>query len=191
MPRALLSLLLLLATFAQAQARPASAADAGVPRPDAGVIAEAPKPAPPPPPRLADPDVERLHRELADIKKLLERNAGQTEAISTALEKLSKQVTTLRSDFAEAEQRTAEAQRQAGERRAASAQAVASLAWAQQQLATGSTNVNDALRTAELAFSGSALKAVQMARVALANSDVAAARTWLAIAVLEAANPHD
>lgn len=178
------------AVTALGQTKPRPVVDAGVP--DAGVAAPQACPACPtcaaPKP---DPQVELLRKDVAELKAMLEKHASQNETTAAAVQRIEKQVASLRSDVADAEARKTEEQRVTAERRAQTSQANASLAWAEQQLSSGSNNVGDALRAAEQVYTGSALRAVQSARAALANGDLAAARTWLAIAVAEAANPRD
>jgi hypothetical protein len=183
--------LTLLATSAFAQVRVyTNVVDAGS-KADAGVVAEAPRPIPSAALRTADPELERLHREVVELKALVERQSAQLDALSTSLEKVGKQVGAVRSDLADAEQRRADEKQKALAHRAETATAMASVNWALEQLAQGSGNVNDALRTAEGTFSGPALRAVQNARAALASSDLQAARIWLGIALAEAANARE
>ncbi len=189
MNRALLVLLTLLAGGAFAQVRLLTNVDGGMPRttvnaPDAGV----PEPAKPPPPvaRLPDPEVERLHREIADLKAVVERQASQVDTLVTSLEKVGKQVAAVRADLADAEQRQADEKQRLEARRAATSQALSGVEAALQQLSMGNSNVGDALRLTDGAFTGNAARAVQYAKAALANGDLSAARTWLSIAVSEA-----
>jgi hypothetical protein len=197
---AIVSLLVAGAALAQGKPGPDAgvvprAADAGVAR-DAGAAPLAtavpvvePQRAPVVP--VADPELARLRREVADLRTAVERHSSQTEAITAALERLGQQIGRLQTDFSSAESRRADALQQQAARRQATADAVAGLAFAQQQLATGSTDIAAALSVAEGAFTGSALKALQSARTALANSDLNAVRYWLAVAVAESANPRE
>ncbi len=178
------------AAFAQVRVY-TNVVDGGSKAADAGVAVEAARPIPSSALRTADPELERLHREVVELKALVERQSAQLEALSTSVEKVGKQVGAVRIDLADAEQRRADEKQKALAHRADTATAMASLNWALEQLAQGSGNVNDALRTAEGTFSGSALRAVQNARAALGSSDLQAARTWLGIALAEAANARD
>lgn len=185
-----------------------AAADAGVAaKVDAGVAAAEVKPAvpvavpvvAPPPPASAVPpgptatelELARLRRDVLELKLLLEKQLAQSDGVAASVDRLGKQVGQLKADLADAEQRRAEEKRQAAARREATSQAVAGLAAAQQQLAGGGTDIAYFLSQAEASFTGSALRAVQSARAALANNDLNATRYWLAVAAAEAANQRD
>ncbi len=166
--------------------------DAGIPKGVDGGMPEVklvcPPPAKPPP----DPELATLRHEVVELKALVARQAAQTDTLLTSVEKVSKQVAAIRSDLADAEQRKADAKNQLDTRRAETTQAINSLNWATQQLSTGSTtNVGDALKLAEAAFTGLALKDVQNARLALQNGDLSAARQWLSLAMAEASNARE
>jgi hypothetical protein len=184
-------LVLGLAQPAFAQIRLTNVVDAGTPKVLDGGMVDVKLICPPPPKPTPDPELERLRHELTELKALVARQAAQTDALLTSVEKVSKQVAAIRSDLADAEQRKADAKTQVDAQRASTTQAIASLNWATQQLSTGSANVGDALKVAEAAFSGAALKDVQNARLALQNGDLSAARQWLALAMAEAANTRD
>jgi septal ring factor EnvC (AmiA/AmiB activator) len=183
--------LTLCASAAFAQVRVYTNVVDGGTKADAGVVVEAPKPLPAATLRNADPELERLHREVVELKSMVERQSAQLDALSTTLDKVGKQVSAVRTDLADAEQRRVDDKQKVLTHRADTATAMASVNWALEQLAQGSGNVGDALRTAENTFSGPALRAVQNARAALASNDLSAARTWLGIALSEAANARD
>jgi hypothetical protein len=183
--------LVVLPALAVAQARPDAGVGVGVgvARPADAGVAEAARPAPAA--ASGESELARLRREVVELKALVERQVAQSEAVDRSLARLGAQVGRLQTDFADAEQRRADAAQQAAARRQATGQAVVNLAYAQQALASGSTDISGALSLAEGAFTGAAQQAVQRARAALANSDLNATRYWLAIAAAEAANNRD
>ncbi len=182
-----------------------SFADAGVPRLhkpalDAGVAVVEPTSMPSLPaatgaskPGTAAPnmaEVTDLRHEVSDLKSRasqLEQKAAHADAMSSQLDKLSKQISDLQTQLRETENRRTENERQAAERRQHSEQAIASIGAAQQQLAAGNPSAAmQAINYAEKTFTGAALANVQSARAALNNGDLASARIWLSLAVVEA-----
>lgn len=163
-----------------AEARKPAAGDGGVVRAEA---------APAPAADLAQrAELEHVKRDLEELRvrtALLEKQVATNEAVTEQLEKVNRQLGELKTQLGDAEERRSDAERRAVERRA---QVEATTSWlvaAQNALATGSSNVGDALRAAEAVYTGAALRDVQYARQALANGDSAAARQYIALAILE------
>lgn len=206
MTRLALALAVVVPALASGQGKAVAVPDAGVPaRLDAGVALEKPAvpvavpvvappppaPAAPPGPTATELELARLRRDVLELKLLLEKQLAQSDGVASSVDRLGKQVGQLKAELADAEQRRVEEKRQAAARREATSQAVAGLAAAQQQLAGGGTDIGYFLSQAEASFTGSALRAVQSARAALANNDLNATRYWLAVAAAEAANQRD
>lgn len=183
--------LALLISAAAPQPHARATLDAGIvasPALDAGVAVVAPA-LPPSVPTPSVAEVSHLRREVVDLKArtaLLERQIAQAEATTAQFEKLGKQIADLQNQLNAAEERRIEHERKAVEKYQRAEQAVAALGAAQQQLATGNTNVGGALTLAESTMTGAALNHLQAARAALANGDLASARIWLTLAVVEA-----
>ena len=111
----------------------------------------------------------------------------EADALAADVEKLRGKLDTLRADFDAAEERRNAAEREVATRKAQTAQATSTVTTVLQQLASGNTsNVDLWLRGAEQQYSGNASKLISLARGALAQGDLNAARQYLNLAVLEA-----
>lgn len=187
-------LLSLAASLALAQGKAApTSRDAGVPlvrKPQAvdGGVPGASVPGP-------TPEVERLRKELNDLKlrtaELERLQQAKAEAQSNErLDKLEKKLDELKSQvkqLSDAEERRADAEEALVARKVATAAASASVNSVLVVLASGNTSgVEPSLRYAEGVFTGNAQKDVQLARTALAQGDVSAARQYLLLALFEA-----
>ncbi|MFZ5439340.1 MAG: hypothetical protein ACOZQL_04990 [Myxococcota bacterium] len=177
---------------AWAQGKPAPR-DAGVALPpkvtaDAGVPEPLRKPDAP-----TTADVEKLRKDVAELRARvteLEPKAAKADALAADVEKLRKKLDALQADFDAAEERRASIEREAANRKAQTAQASATVNTVLQQLSLGNTsNVDAWLRTTEQQFSGNASKLVSLARAAMAQGDLNAARQYLNLALLEASAP--
>lgn len=137
-------------------------------------------------------EVERLRKEIAEIRErtaLIEKRTSssaeaRTDALSGQLDKLSQQISDLKSQVTDEQDRRQQGERRAADRRAQEELAISALRAADQTLASGNTDyVDDAIRLAEGAFTGPALRYVQFARQAFSNHDLSATRTYLAYAI--------
>ena len=189
-------LMFLVASFALTQIKPAAvlSRDGGVAAPlaraaapvDAGVPAVA----------GAGPtsEVEKLRKELNELKlRVVEvERAGQakSDALGDALEKVSRKLEEQRTQLkqlTDAEARRVDADEAALEKRTSTLAATSSVNSVLSMLASGNTSgIEPSLRYAESVFTGNAQRDVQLARAALAQSDVSAARVYLLLAVFEA-----
>ena len=181
------------AAVALAQGKPATvppARDAGVAAPrvvalDAGAaVVNGPT-----------PELEKLRKELNDLKLRtteLERQQAKADALTADLDRLGKKVDDLKAQvkqLTDAQDRRVDAEEAAAAKKVATAAAAASLTSVLTVLATGSTTgIEPSLRYAEGVFTGNAQKDVQLARSALAQGDLAAARQLLLIALIESEN---
>jgi outer membrane murein-binding lipoprotein Lpp len=159
---------------------------------DAGVVV-APKPPPDagtPEPVRVSPDVEKLRKEVTELRARvvdLELKASKADVLAADVEKLRGKLDTLRADVDAAEERRTAAEREVATRKAQTAQATSTVTTVLQQLSLGNTsNVDLWLRGAEQQYSGNASKLISLARSALAQGDLNAARQYLNLAVLEA-----
>lgn len=193
-----LLLICVAASVVLAQGKPAAKVtrDAGVPLParakaaavDGGVPAAAAIPAAP------SGEVERLRKEVNELKlrtfelerqqqAKVDEQKSQVDALGKTVEELQAQMKSL----SDAEARRVEAEEAAVTRKTATAAASASLNSVLGVLASGNTGgVEASLRYAEGVFTGNAQKSVQLARAAIAQGDVSAARQYLVLALLEA-----
>ncbi|MDP1824357.1 MAG: hypothetical protein Q8L48_13970 [Archangium sp.] len=185
-----LFILPLVATVALAQGKPTPARDGGVTTSrlvavDAGVPLVTPGPT---------PELEKLRKELNDLKlrttELERAQQAKVDALNAELDKLGKRVDELKTQLqkvAEAEERRSDAEEAAAAKKVALAAASTSVNAVLVQLASGNTSgIEPSLRYAENTFTGSAQKDVQLARSALGQGDVAAARLLLLLALIEA-----
>ena len=138
---------------------------------------------------VADAGPDEVHRELQQLRvrvDQLERERAQSQQSSQQLEQITQELQDLRRQVADAEaQRQAELQ-EAQAQRAAVRSAVDGLYAAQAQMAGGGYEVDAQLSRAESAFTGEAQRNVRLARMALQNRDLAAARAYLASAIAAA-----
>lgn len=167
----------------------AAPVDGGTPalRVDGGVPA-APKPA-----RTSSGEVDALKKRVTELEARtveLERQVKQADALSKKLDKTAEDLATLKREVDEREEARRQAEQQAVERKQRFEAVARGLSVADEQLASGNTNIEPSLRAAEATYSGPALEYVRSARQALTNGDVAAARRLLALAVYEAQQTH-
>ena len=163
-----------------APARTTAASDAGVPMPAASGINSM--------------EIDRLRKDVNDLKmRSVEAERVQqqkADALSAQFEKLSSQLEGIKSQLTrvtDGETRRAEAEQSVVSQRSATASASASLNSVLGVLASGNTSgIEPSLRYAENVFTGNAQRNVQMARAALAQGDVSAARQYLLLALSEA-----
>ena len=191
----LLLSVMVVASFVLAQARPAvspSRADAGVSvaRPSAGdggaPLANAPG--------GGSSEVDRLRKEVADLRlrtaELERLNQTKSDALNNQVEKFGKQLEDMKGQLAkltQTEERRADAEEAAQSHRSAKAAASTSLNGVLGGLALGNTaGVDSALQYAENVYTGNAQHAVQLARAALGQNDLNAARSYLILALMEA-----
>lgn len=159
---------------------------------DAGVPAPAPAAASGP-----TPEVEKLRKEVNELKLRtadLERQLARADALSGELEKLNTKVDDLKGQLkqvSDAEQRRADAEEAVVTRKTQTAAASSNLNAVLVQLMSGNTSgIEPSLRYAESVFTGAAQKDVQLARAALVQGDVAAARQLLMLALIELDSQH-
>jgi len=140
-------------------------------------------------------EVERLRKDIAEIRErtaLIEkRNAGgapgTSDAVSGQFDKLSQQIAELKAQVTDEQDRRQQNERRAADRKAQTDFAVSALNAVDHTLASGNIDsVDNAIRIAEGAFTGSALRYVQAARQAFSNHDLSATRANLAYAAAEA-----
>lgn len=166
----------------------AAPTDGGTARPspaDGGVL-EAPKPA------RASSEVEALKKRVTELEVRtveLERQAKRADELSRKLDKTADDLAALRREVDEREEAKRQAEQQAVEKKQRLEAVARGLSMADEQLSSGNTNIEAALRAAEATYTGAALDHLRSARVALRNGDVAAARRFLALAVYEAQQP--
>lgn len=193
-----LILLCAVASLALAQGKPAAgpSRDAGVavpPRtasaaPDGGV------PQPAGTAAGSSSEIERLRREVSDLKlrslEAEQRAQTKADALAAQVDKLSRQLDDIKGQLTtvtEAEERRADAELAAQTRRTSTAAASTNLNAVLTNLSSGNTGgIEPSLRYAETVFTGNAQKNVQAARAALANGDVFAARQYLILALIDA-----
>lgn len=145
-------------------------------------------------PAVNSMEVDKLRKEVNDLKlrsSEMERAQQQkADALNAQFEKLSGQLEEIKgqlTNVTEAETRRAEAQQAVVNQKSATASASASLNSVLGTLASGNTSgVEPSLRYAESVFTGNAQKNVQLARAALVQGDVSAARQYLLMALSEA-----
>ena len=190
-----LILLCAVATMALAQGKPAAspARDAGVvspPRtastPDGGT----PTPAATAASSSSSSELERLRKEVTDLKLRSLEAQTKTDALSAQLDKVSRQLDDMKGQLntvTEAEERRADAEQAEQTRRTSTAAASSNLNAVLTHLSSGNTGgIEPSLRYAESVFTGNAQKNVQAARAALASGDVFAARQLLILALIDA-----
>jgi hypothetical protein len=128
-------------------------------------------------------EVRRLRERVATLEQqLLRANAG---AQTQKLEELNQQVASLREQLAQEQGRRQQEEMAAQQARAHEQAAASALARAQQQLTAGDSRVLDTLESASGSLPAPAQNAVQSARTAVQNGDLAAARYWISVALAE------
>ncbi|MBE2248278.1 MAG: hypothetical protein IAE78_01940 [Myxococcus sp.] len=169
----------------------AAAPDAGVAlKPPAADAGAAPSALPPAPVATAAPgELERLRKRVGELEARtaeLERQTKQLDALAKKLDATTDDLAAFKKQVDEREETRQAAERRVVEQKQRFESVTRSLVTVDQQLSTGATNVNEALRAAEATYTGAALQYVQAARASLANGDVNTARKYLLLAVLEA-----
>ena len=137
----------------------------------------------------ADAGPDEMHRELQQLRArvdMLERERAQSQQSTQQLQQINQELQQLRQQVADAEAQRQAEQDQARARRASVQSAVDALYGAQAQLAGGGYDVEAQLSRAEAAFTGDAQRNVRLARMALQNRDLAAARAYLSSAIAAA-----
>lgn len=183
MPAALLLSFVLASPDAGVATRAAGGRDAGTVA-DAGVVEARRAPDAP-----SAAELERLRQRVLELEARateLEAQGRRVEALTKKVEQTADALAAFKREVNEREEQRLEAERKAAEARARLEAVNKSLLAADQQLATGATNIGDTLRAAEATYTGPALQYVQAARAALANGDLGSARRLLLLAVLEA-----
>lgn len=177
----LLSMLLAAAPDAGAVSKPA-AADAGV------ALAVTPRPVANE--SVSNAELERLRRRVAELEARateLERQAKQIDVLIKKVDQTNDDLAAFKKEVNEREDARRESERRVVEQKQRHEAVSRSLVTVDEQLSRGSTaSVNEALRAAEATYTGTALQYVQSARASLANGDLATARKYLLLAVLEA-----
>jgi chromosome segregation ATPase len=137
----------------------------------------------------ADAGPDEVHRELQQLRArvdMLERERAQAQQSTQQLQQINQELQELRRQVADAEaQRQAEVQ-EAQARRTSVQSAVDGLYAAQAQMAGGGYDVDAQLSRAESTFTGEAQRNVRLARTALQNRDLLAARAYLSAAIAAA-----
>lgn len=135
-------------------------------------------------------ELERLRKRVAELEARtteLERQAKQLDALAKKLDQTNDDLAAFKKEVNEREDARRESERRVVEQKQRYEAVSRSLVTVDQQLSTGATaNVNEALRAAEATYTGTALQYVQAARASMANGDLATARKYLLLAVLEA-----
>ncbi|MDP1922071.1 MAG: hypothetical protein Q8L14_37870 [Myxococcales bacterium] len=177
----LLSMLLAAAPDAGALSKLAAA--------DAGVAAPLP-PRPVANESVSNAELERLRKRITELEARateLERQAKQLDALTKKLDQTNDDLAAFKKEVNGREDARRESERRVVEQKQRFEAVSRSLVTVDQQLSTGATaNVNEALRAAEATYTGTALQYVQSARASMANGDLATARKYLLLAVLEA-----
>jgi hypothetical protein len=130
-----------------------------------------------------DDEVRRLRERVARLEQELARS--RSDAQTQELERLNQQVASLRDQLAQEQARRQQEELAAQQAKADEQQAAAALAAAQQQLATGDYRALDTLQSVSGSLPPPVQGAVQSARTAVQNGDLAAARYWLSVALAE------
>jgi|GEM_PF-5817219 uncharacterized phage infection (PIP) family protein YhgE len=160
--------------------KPAPSVDAGVPEPMRG-------PAP-----VSGAEVEKLKKEVAELRARtteLEAKAAKADALAADVKKLEKRLDEVKAQLDAVEERRERAEQDAAQRKAQVTQANATVNGVLTQLSTGNTaNVDAWLRGVEQQYGGNAGKLVALARGALGQGDLNAARQYLNLALIEAAS---
>lgn len=186
------SSLVALVAFAEPKSVPVPARDAGVApvvrsSADAGVAATPTLAANP----ASSAELEKVKKELADVKSKLselEPKAARVDSLAADLKSLQDRFDDLKAKVEASEERRESAEREVAAQKAQVAQANTTVNAVLQQLSSGNTsNTQEWLRGVEQQYSGQAAKLVGLARQALAQGDLSAARQYLNLALLEAA----
>ena len=140
--------------------------------------------------RAAEPDggasgdeVRRLRERVASLEQELARTRSDAQA--QEIDRLKQQVASLREQLAQEQGRRQQDELATQQARAREQEATSALARAQQQLAAGDSRALDTLESVSSSLPAPAQSAVQSARSAVRNGDLAAARYWLSVALAE------
>jgi TolA-binding protein len=190
-----LSLALMLGAAPSAEQVAKTTRDAGVSKPstDAGVAVDGGVAAGSSGSSANSVEVEQLRKQVGELRVRvveLEGRVVKVEALTAQVDSLKGKLDTLRGEFDEAERRRQSLERDAQARKAATSAANTTVNGVLQQLSTGNvSNVDAWLKGAEQQYTGNAQRLVQLARAALAQSDLNGARQYLNLALIEAATP--
>jgi len=128
-------------------------------------------------------EVRRLRERVARLEQELARSRSDPQ--TQELERLNQQVASLRDQLAQEQARRQAEELAAQQAKASEQEGAAALAAAQQQLATGDYRALDLLESSTGSFPAPVQGAVNSARAAIQNGDLAMARYWLSIAQAE------
>lgn len=130
-----------------------------------------------------DDEVRRLRERVARLEQELQR--ARPDAQTQELERLNQQVASLRDQLAQEQARRQQEELAAQQAKVREQDATSALAAAQQQLATGDYRALENLESVSGSLPPPVQSAVQSARTAVQNRDLAAARYWLSVALAE------
>jgi signal transduction histidine kinase len=130
-----------------------------------------------------DDELRRLRERVARLEQELARS--RSDAQTQELDRLNRQVASLREQLAQEQARRQQEELAAQQSKAREQEATAVLADVQRQLATGDYGALDALESVSGSLPPPVQGAVQSARTAIQNRDLAAARYWLSVALAE------
>ena len=136
-----------------------------------------------------DARVDGLSRDVQQLRArldVLEQQQRELRDQAGQAAELRREIEAIRAQLAAADADRERATQVQEDRRSQVASGIQLLAGAEQRLAGGNSDVDDALAQAEAAFSGPARYRVQAARQALRNRDLSAARAHIAAAAAEA-----
>jgi hypothetical protein len=128
-------------------------------------------------------EVRRLRERVARLEQELARS--RSDAQTQELERLNQQVASLRDQLAQEQARRQAEELAAQQAKAREQEGAAALAAAQQKLATGDYRALDLLESSAGSFPAPVQGAVNSARAAVQNGDLAMARYWLSVAQAE------
>jgi hypothetical protein len=128
-------------------------------------------------------DVQRLRERVARLEQELARSRSDAQTVE--LEQLNQQVAALRGQLAQEQARRQQEELAAQQAKAREQEAASALAAAQQRLAYGDYDVLDTLESASGSLPAPVQSAVQSARIAIQNRDLATARYWISVALSE------
>ena len=134
-------------------------------------------------------EVERLRREVEDLRQRtdsLEKQIAREQGQQAQLKDISDQMKAMRAQMQEAESRKQDAEERVEQHRQDVDRAVDVLVDAQATIAAGNSTVDAQLADAAAVLNGSARRDIDAARQALANKDLATARSFLQAAIVAA-----
>jgi uncharacterized coiled-coil protein SlyX len=137
---------------------------------------------------LRSAEIDRLRKRISDLETKSGEQAKTIEVLTKRIEQAHEDHSSFRRETTEREEQRKNADQRSVEQRQKTELATKGLIAADQQLSSGATNIDQALRAAEATYSGAALQYIQAARSALTNGDLATARRAIGLAVIEAQN---